>query len=1289
MPTVDSMIEVWTQNISPKVNCRMTIADEPNLLPELRRTMPDFSLPEHFDLGDHFDHRTLTQAMLLKPQKAVISRHIEGEFLHTRLRAGGSPVCEQTISFYVDPRTGLHLRGLCTCAAGFNCKHIAAALMDFEVQALREARAQGGKPKVVPPQAANGPAVPSSPASTSVPSTVVAVSRPATPATASAAVGIPRVLEVWLTDLASSSRELPPVDLNRQAANRRLMYVLGAQGLRLTLEFHLGHVRKGGQIGSHRPHSPSPIDMLRSRPAYLSPADDALLAALLPLWMDRWGAGADLHGPTAAATVAQIVRSGRAWFACALVGSEAAPQLSLSVQLPNPPGDPIQWSDEPLSVQMSWHANEKGQWRTHWECVASSSQDSATPDEAQPVRPIVLLMLPQPHAFDPGTATLHPAVLKDVNLPASVLETMAHMPPVPAEALPELVRRLEGVSVSHGLAIPLPQEYAQKIQELGELSLRPVLRLMTCPNMPSEMWLEGHQRPPPAGQPARQAAIQILFRYVLPSTGQVAARHVDFHFPAGASDSVFVERASLTGRSTSLTRFRRDSSHEVAVIERLFNPLQLRPWSRVAGWALERMAALKAGLLQSGQLPPALQEGRLVVVPVHRDQWPKFLSESLPLLQAEGWVIEREPDFPYEMHEADDFEISLGDEPGSGQSWFRVGLKVTVGGQPVDLVPLLVGLVQAGWLNVEEAMRDPNGEVLIPWPDDAQPAVAGRGRLALRRERLLRLPVARVAPLVSWLRSIFLQHGGAPDGELPRLSRFELGALETISTGLRVTAPPSLSALMDQLRQLRTGEGLPPVIVSPQVNAHLRPYQLDGLTWMDFLRRSQFGGILADDMGLGKTLQTLALLQGEFDAGRMDQPTLVVVPTSLLGNWQAEAQRFTPGLRLLVLHGKQRAQKFSEIASAHVVVTSYPLAVRDIAVLAANQWHYLILDEAQRIKNSRSQAASALKSLQSRHRLCLSGTPIENHLGELWSLMDFVSPGLLGQEAQFREFYRLPIEKRQDTAQAESLAKRVRPFILRRTKHEVARELPEKIETLLRVELDGTQRDLYETVRATMDKKLRDAIAQQGLARSHIVVLDALLKLRQVCCDPRLLKSDEAAQALTDASTSAKLELLLDLLPTLVEDGRRVLVFSQFTEMLALIEPELRRLELDYLKLTGETTDRAEMVSRFQEGNIPLFLISLKAGGVGLNLTAADTVILYDPWWNPAVEQQAIDRAYRIGQGKAVFVYKLVASGTVEEKMLELQARKAHLADGLLSGVASDASLTTQDFEQLFKPLGS
>ncbi|MET0333268.1 MAG: DEAD/DEAH box helicase, partial [Rhizobacter sp.] len=377
------------------------------------------------------------------------------------------------------------------------------------------------------------------------------------------------------------------------------------------------------------------------------------------------------------------------------------------------------------------------------------------------------------------------------------------------------------------------------------------------------------------------------------------------------------------------------------------------------------------------------------------------------------------------------------------------------------------------------------------------------------------------------------------------------------------------------------------------------------------------------------------------------------------------------------------------IPDVHLVITSYPLAMRDMGTLGAQEWHYVLLDEAQRIKNSRSQAALSVKGLNARHRLCLSGTPLENHLGELWSLMDFVCPGLLGSEAQFREHYRTPIERRQDNGRAQQLARRVKPFLLRRTKQQVARELPEKTETALRVELTGTQRDLYETVRATMDGKLREVIAQQGLARSQIMVLDALLRLRQVCCDPRLLKTGDDGEApARPHHPSAKMELLLDLLPTLVEDGRRVLLFSQFTEMLALIEIELQRLKLPYLLLTGESKDRGALVERFQQGDVPLFLISLKAGGVGLNLTAADTVILYDPWWNPAVEQQAIDRAYRNGQDKPVFVYTLLASGTVEDKMLELQARKAGLSDLLLSGVASDAALTTQDFDELFKPLG-
>ncbi|MEY4563646.1 MAG: hypothetical protein RLZZ618_2923 [Pseudomonadota bacterium] len=811
------------------------------------------------------------------------------------------------------------------------------------------------------------------------------------------------------------------------------------------------------------------------------------------------------------------------------------------------------------------------------------------------------------------------------------------------------------------------------VENLGSLTLVPVLRLSTCVDVASEALL--HHRYGSAtsrNTTLRQASAQFFLRYI-PETGAP----FEFHFPAGTAEQTLLERADPENPGQRSTiRFQRQGKQEAAALLELFTNLGFRPWSLAAGLAHNRLTKLAAAR-SATTTPHALEGQPLVLVPQLRDQWPVLLANQLPELQARGWAIELADDFPYEMHSADDWSVEVQEAPDG--NWFSLGLQVSVEGEPVNLVPLLVGLVQTGWLKLDAALREPDGDVLVPWPSN-EPVLPGRPA----RQRLLRVPVKRVAPLMDWLRTVFEANGR--DAPL-RLSRYDLGAMDDLSVDAKVTAPPSFTALIEQVRSLRTGEGLPPVAPSPRVQATLRHYQLDGLAWMDFLRRAGLGGVLADDMGLGKTLQALTLLQGELDAGRLDRPSLVVVPTSLIGNWHAEAQRFAPDLKLVVLHGPQRMQHFSRIPKCHLVITSYPLAVRDIETLAAQEWHYLMLDEAQRIKNARSQAALSVKGLHARHRLCLSGTPLENHMGELWSLIDFVCPGLLGNEKEFREHYRNPIEKRHEAALAEHLARRVRPFILRRTKQQVARELPAKTESHLRVQLSGAQADLYETVRATMDSKLREAIEKQGLARSQIMVLDALLKLRQVCCDPRLLKAGEGAA--TKSVPSAKMELLLDLLPTLVEDGRRILLFSQFTEMLSLIEAEVVKLKLPYLKLTGETKNRAEMVEQFQTGDMPLFLISLKAGGVGLNLTAADTVILYDPWWNPAVEQQAIDRAYRIGQDKPVFVYKLLASGTVEDKMVELQARKAGLADMLLSGVASDAALNAQDFDELFKPLGA
>ncbi|MGI9240703.1 MAG: DEAD/DEAH box helicase, partial [Verrucomicrobiales bacterium] len=320
--------------------------------------------------------------------------------------------------------------------------------------------------------------------------------------------------------------------------------------------------------------------------------------------------------------------------------------------------------------------------------------------------------------------------------------------------------------------------------------------------------------------------------------------------------------------------------------------------------------------------------------------------------------------------------------------------------------------------------------------------------------------------------------------------------------------------------------------------------------------------------------------------------------------------------------------------------------------------------------------SGAVRQLHASHRLCLSGTPVENHLGELWSLMDFLMPGLLGSAESFNEIYRTPIERNGSSSKSQALAERVGPLILWRTKHDVAKELPPKTEIVHSIELDDEQKDLYETVRATMDKKVRDALALQG-TQSQIVFLDALMKLRQICCHPQLLKDQ------SHATESSKFQFLKDLLQTLRQEGHRVLLFSQFTSMLAIIEEYLVEQNCHYLKLTGETKDRQSLVERFQSGEAELFLISLKAGGTGLTLTGADTVIHYDPWWNPAAENQATDRAYRIGQDKPVFVHKLICKDTVEERIQQMQGKKDDLAGGILSGATQQLTLTPETLKNL------
>ncbi|PUE43564.1 DEAD/DEAH box helicase [Limnohabitans sp. Hippo3] len=671
----------------------------------------------------------------------------------------------------------------------------------------------------------------------------------------------------------------------------------------------------------------------------------------------------------------------------------------------------------------------------------------------------------------------------------------------------------------------------------------------------------------------------------------------------------------------------------------------------------------------------AYETNILGLPPQQSQQWLAWLeTDFAPLRQAGLEVLFVSGDVNW-LREADDVHIDLSGDADAPETspWFDLSLGMDIDGQRVNILPWVptilsaLARIQGGTAEGETASLPP----FLYLPD-------------LQGEGFVKLPTAKIAPWLNTLMELVSERGRDWSGDELRLSRLE--ALRTAaSLGEGVTWAGAQS-LMNLVKQMHGLDSLPEVPAPASLQATLRPYQQQGLNWLQFLRTHQLAGILADDMGLGKTLQTLAHILTEKEAGRLSHPALIVAPVSLLGNWQREATRFCPSLRTHIHHGLSRHEAAQDLRGFDIVLTPYSLLHRDRELWLDAQWHLLVLDEAQNIKNANTHAAQTVGDIPATHRLCLSGTPMENHLGELWSLFHFLMPGFLGSQKRFGELFRNPIERLGNSDKMDQLRKRITPFMLRRTKDVVASELPPKVETFMPVPLQGKQADLYETIRLGMEKTVRDALNVQGLAKSQITILDALLKLRQVCCDPRLLKLGSANLV----QQSAKLEQLLDMLPEMVAEGRKILLFSQFTQMLSLIEQELPRLGIPWVKLTGQSKNRDKIIDRFTNGQVPLFLISLKAGGVGLNLPQADTVIHYDPWWNPAVENQATDRAHRIGQTQSLWVLKLVAQGTIEERMLALQERKAQLAQDMYAGAVQrkEPLFGESDLNELFKPLG-
>ncbi len=532
---------------------------------------------------------------------------------------------------------------------------------------------------------------------------------------------------------------------------------------------------------------------------------------------------------------------------------------------------------------------------------------------------------------------------------------------------------------------------------------------------------------------------------------------------------------------------------------------------------------------------------------------------------------------------------------------------------------------------------------------------------ALRRgENMVRLGDGSYGLLPEdWLARIAMVAGmGDSEDDHVRFRRSQAGLLDAL---LASQPEAAFDAVFEAARdELRNFAGVAAMEQPGGFQGQLRDYQKEGLGWMEFLRRFSFGGCLADDMGTGKTAQVLAMLEMRREA-RADRatpmPSLIVVPRSLIFNWKEEAARFTPELRILDYTGPERDAAL--VPGHDVVLTTYGTLRRDITMLRETQFDYAVLDEAQMVKNSGTEGAKAVRLIRADHRLALSGTPVENHLGELWSMFEFLNPGILGSAGVFRNAGGLG--RNPDEASRTLLAQALRPFILRRTKEQVARELPARTEQTIYCELEPAQRKLYDELRDHYRDSLLARIAVEGLGKSKIMVLEALLRLRQAACHPGLIDKKRVGES------SAKLEALIEQLEEVLQSGHKALVFSQFTSLLAIVRKRLDAMGIVYEYLDGKTKDRQERVERFQnDPACPLFLISLKAGGLGLNLTAADYVFLLDPWWNPAVEAQAIDRAHRIGQLRRVSAYRLIARDTVEEKVLELQKTKRDLAAAII-----------------------
>ena len=1050
--------------------------------------------------------------------------------------------------------------GHCSCPIGYNCKHVAAVLLDA---------AQSQVDVLQTPTATKSP------------------NRPQTRTKAN----LPGPVSTWL-DRLSVTGSYSPTPMAPKTSSDQTFFVFRRSNRGLAeITPYKAYVKKDGSIGKNTQEY-SGNHSLSYAPSGTTIEDAIIFAQLRYLSTNSYPPTYNWpQGEALGTLLQQIVATGRA----------KAETIY---------GPRLKWS-EPRHITFQWHLDAQG----------DQTLLTIDPDG----RALVLLPFPDPVFVDAEAGVIG---FVETDMPANTLNALAAAPTIPAEA----VDTVSEILAAHAEGIPKPKPVT--VNEVTDL--RPTMNLR----------LFGHKRQErhqSYGWRATGAPLEVIY----PCIGS--------HVTYGEDGRVLEPGEGADIRS--------QTKGEISIIRRKFEE-ETRLVQQLEMTAEEFEGYHPDLVALSGRAPKPMKDAS-VIFPQISAQDPQstsyaleFVTEGLPILRALGWRIEIDKSWPVQLYEGDaSFQTVI--EP-SGQDWFSLGLQLDVDGTALDVTPTIMQIIAS--LPLDEFGALPDGFDLESYLSN----------VVLYQS----LPNGTLVPiggtkLIGFVEA-FLEIQG-----MTRFHQAEAGrALQLVEAldgcGAKWQGGPELLELGKRLQNLAT---IPDEDIPASLNAELRPYQRIGYGWLKALSDNGFGGILADDMGLGKTVQTLALLANRHIENKSDRPSLLVVPTSLISNWQTEAKRFAPDLKLLTLHGADRHERMERIADSDLVITTYPLINRDHEKLFAYEFDLAILDEAQAVKNPASNVAKRIRDIKARQRIALTGTPVENNLTELWALYDWLIPGFLGDRKSFASEYRKPIEQKGDQARQRLLSSRVKPFLLRRTKDEVADDLPPKTIIDEVITLTGKQAALYESVRSAMDARVREALAKKGLAGSRITVLDALLKLRQVCCDPRLVKLDAAAKV----KESAKFSRLMEIMEELMSEGRKVLIFSQFVEMLRLIESEVQSRGWSYAMLHGQTRDRPSEIDKFQSGDAQVFLISLKAGGTGLNLTAADTVILYDPWWNPAVERQAMDRAHRIGQDKPVFVYRLYTEGTVESAIQNMQARKQALADALFEGTSGGPMGLTED----------